>query len=93
VQYAGGLSLGSASEAATAGPRLSVGPSPISPDSETGPSLGAYGAAPGSSGGRLDQQQQSRKRAREEGFSSGGMLGVSEPPASRTAAAGGMLAV
>jgi hypothetical protein len=54
-----------------------------------------YGAAPGSSSGRLDhhqQQQQSRKRAREEGFSSAGLLGVSEPPASRNTA-GGMVAV
>jgi hypothetical protein len=91
VHCAGGLSLGSAGEAATAGPRM--GPSPISPDSETGPSSGAYGAAPGSSGRQeQQQQQQSSKRAREEGFSSG-LLGVSAPPAKSRAAAGGMVAV
>jgi hypothetical protein len=87
VQCAGGVvSHGSASEAATAGPRM--GPSPISPDSETGPASGAYGAAASSSAGLQQQQQQCRKRAREEGFSSG-LRGVSEPSAHKT---GGMLA-
>jgi hypothetical protein len=88
VQSAGGVvSHGSASEAATAGPRM--GPSPISPDSETGPASGAYGAAASSSGRLEQQQQQCRKRAREEGFSSGVRV-VSEPAAY---AADGMLAV
>lgn len=87
MQCAGGVvSHGSASEAATAGPRMA--PSPISPDSETGPAPGAYGAAAGSSARLEQQQQQCRKRAREEGFSTG-LRVTSEPPAG---AAGGMLA-